>query len=424
MRDVEVDTSGGVWLSSEPEEPRLFRLDFLYLKVEQFYKTELPEILNENPVSWLYNAKCQGCEFTEKCRSEAIGTPGQTPYMTELQAEEMKQNQDIEDVLQHLSLQNTKKSHIELPKPFEIAYEQDRAVFIGKPTVKFSNSPDHNLLMTVQVDPITQRIFAYSTLLFDSTGELVDDFDISSCIQVEETAAMEEFSALMIAFTMDLHRTLSYLEQQKSRAVIFIPSDRERKWVQDVLIRCIAVEKNISTEAQQAAKQVLLTLFNDTQMLLVDSDNIPEMLQQSSAGLKVTIIEEILRENVAIPVPGYYRLQDLSKYLLQKGTTVMMEQDIYAKWESGKDVNPYMETRAKTLLDIIQAFRELANHYAKSSTKSMPLFLLSPDVLQFAPTLTFNSSYLGKLCFFKMLETVTSYDKIAFRAIQRIRRGD
>lgn len=267
-------------------------------------------------------------------------------------------------------------------------------------------------MITVQVDPITQRIFAYSTLLFDSSGELVDDFDISSCIQVEESAEMEDFTALMVEFTMDLHRTLAYLEQQKSRTVIFIPSDRERKWVQDVLIRCIAVEKTISTEAQQAAKQVLLTLFNDTQMLLVDSDNIPEMLQHSSAGLKVTIIEEILRENVAIPVPGYYRMQDLSNYLLQKGTTIMMEQDIYANWEFGEDVNPYMETRAKTLLDIIQAYRELANDYAKSSSKSMPLFLLSPDVLHFAPTLTFNSSYLGKLCFFKMLETVTSYEKL------------
>jgi hypothetical protein len=86
IRGIEVDTSGGVWLSSEPEEPRLFRLDFLYLKVEQFYRTELPETLSENPVSWLYNAKCRGCEFTEKCRSEAIGTPGQIPYMTELKA--------------------------------------------------------------------------------------------------------------------------------------------------------------------------------------------------------------------------------------------------------------------------------------------------------------------------------------------------
>lgn len=46
--------SGGVWLSIEPDEPRLFRLDFLYLKIEQFYTIELHEILREKPVSWLY----------------------------------------------------------------------------------------------------------------------------------------------------------------------------------------------------------------------------------------------------------------------------------------------------------------------------------------------------------------------------------
>jgi hypothetical protein len=278
--------------------------------------------------------------------------------------------------------------------------------------VKFPNSPDHNLLITLQVDPITQRMFAYSVLLFDSAGELVDDFDVSCCVQLEEAAEMEDFTALTIAFTMDLHRTLAYLEQQQSRTVIFIRSDRERKYVQDVLIRCIAVEKNVSPEEQQAAKQVLLTLFNDTQMLLVDSDNIPEMLQQSSAGLKVTIIEEILRENVAIPVPGYYRFQDWSNYLLPNNTTIMIEDDIYAKWESGEDVNPYLETTARTLLNIIQAFRELANLYAKSCTNTKTLFLLSPDVLQFVPTLTFKSSYLGKLCFFKMLETITACEKL------------
>lgn len=131
IRGLEIDASGGVWLSSEPDEPQLFRLDFLYLKIEQFYTKELSDILQENPVTWLFNNKCQGCNFVDKCRSEAKGTPGQIPYMTEVKVEQARQQDDIEDLdgrLQGLSLNRITSSGIKLPKPFEIAYENDEAV--------------------------------------------------------------------------------------------------------------------------------------------------------------------------------------------------------------------------------------------------------------------------------------------------------
>jgi hypothetical protein len=131
IRGLDIDTSGGVWLSSEPEEPRLFRLDFLYLKIEQFYTCELPAILKEKPVSWLFNNKCHGCTFVDKCRREARGTPGQIPYMTEMKVEEARQKGDIEDLgarLQGLSLHNFNPVGFKLPKPFEISYKQDEAV--------------------------------------------------------------------------------------------------------------------------------------------------------------------------------------------------------------------------------------------------------------------------------------------------------
>jgi hypothetical protein len=99
---MEVDITGGVWLPSDPKEPQLFRLDFLNLKMEQFYLRELPEILSEKPVSWLFNHKCKGCTFVNVCRSEADGTPGQIPYMTEEKAEELI-FPDIEDLTYGLS---------------------------------------------------------------------------------------------------------------------------------------------------------------------------------------------------------------------------------------------------------------------------------------------------------------------------------
>lgn len=278
--------------------------------------------------------------------------------------------------------------------------------------MKFPNSPSHDLILSLQIDPVSQRIYAYSILLFDSRGQLVDDFDISSCIQIEEAAKLDDFAELSASFAMDLQRTMAYLELERARPAIFLPSEHERKCVQDTLIRCIAVDKDVDVEAQTAAKQVLLTMFNDAQMLLIETANIPEMLHRDQAGLKVAIIEEFVRENIAMPVPGFYRLQDLTYYLLQEKTEDINENEIYQRWERGEDVNFYMEARLKTYFRIIQAFRNLADKHERMSVRPFRLFLLSPDELRFVSTLEFKSSYLGKLCFFKMLETVTACEKM------------
>ncbi|GAB5587369.1 hypothetical protein Unana1_02269 [Umbelopsis nana] len=205
------------------------------------------------------------------------------------------------------------------------------------------------------------------------------------------------------------------MEKEHARVAIFLPTEYERKSVQDTLIKCIAVDKHTSMETQAAAKQILLTMFSDAQMLLVDNADVPEMLQCDGAGLKLVIIEDVIRENIALPVAGYYRLQDLTRYLLQQRESALTENDMYAKWEGGEDVNVYMEGRMRTYFRIIQAFRELANDYIQNLGSHNPLFPLSPGELRFTPTLEFKSSYIGKLCFFKMLETITSYEKMRMK---------
>jgi hypothetical protein len=266
--------------------------------------------------------------------------------------------------------------------------------------------------LSLQVDPLSQRIFAYSILLYGRNGQLVDDCDISCCIQIEEAATLEDFTAVTASFAMDLQRTMAYLVSERARPTIFLPSEYERRCVQDVLVRCIAVDKHVDREAQAAAKQVLLTMFNDAQMLLIDTADIPEMLHRDRAGLKVAIIEEFIRENVALPVPGFHRLQDLTHYLLHETADSLSESEIYQRWENGEDINIDLETRVKKYYRIIQAFRNLAEDYTLTSKRTMSPFILSPDELQFASTIEFKSPYLGKLCFFKMLETVTACERM------------
>lgn len=98
---------GGVLLPFS-KEPEMFRVDLLLPKIELFYTKELPDIVQDRKIHWLFNTKCKNCEFVNICREDAYGTPGAVPYLTEsrlksLSPPEEDDISDIEDLVDHLS---------------------------------------------------------------------------------------------------------------------------------------------------------------------------------------------------------------------------------------------------------------------------------------------------------------------------------
>ncbi|KAI8578590.1 hypothetical protein K450DRAFT_246575 [Umbelopsis ramanniana AG] len=413
MRGMDVDISGGVWLPSDPQEPQLFRLDFLNLKIEQFYLKELPEILSEKPVTWLFNNKCRGCTFVEHCRSEAEGTPGQTPYMTEAKVEALLPT-DIEDLAFRLSglALNARSLWESLPYHFRIAHAHDAPVFMGNSTLKFPHSVTHELYISLLVDPVSQRMYTYSIQLYDSKKVAIDYFCTSKSIRMTNGVA-EEKDCIQLAEMLaeDLVAILRWWHGTVMKLVMFLPTEYEKKCLQDVLIQCIAVDQPISGVARSAAKEVLLTMFSDGQLLTIDTDDIPEILDCSQAGPKIVIIEDIIRENVALPVYGFYRLQDMAYYMVKKHKHIMTDSEIYQKWESGQYINHDMKNRMKIYFKVVQRYKGLARNYQRHIEPGVNLFLLSPGEVRIARTRAFNSSYIGKLYFFKMFEAVTACEK-------------
>jgi hypothetical protein len=283
---------------------------------------------------------------------------------------------------------------------------------MGDPTLKFPHSATHELFISLQIDPVSQRMYTYSIQLFNSKKNALDDFCTSDCVQMINGVAEEnDYAELTTSFVQYLNSTMDYLWQIEARPVIFLPTEYERKCLQDVLIKCIAVDKYISVSAQQAAKQALLAMFSDALLLLINIDDIPEILDPSQAGPKVVIIEDIVRENVALPVYGFYRLQDMAHYMVKKHQYVMTDSDIYQKWESGQNINHDMENRMQIYFKIVERYKGLASHYQHHIEPDIDLFPLSPAELRLAQTRKFNSTYIGKLYFFKMLEAVTACEK-------------
>ncbi|KAG2188163.1 hypothetical protein INT44_000914 [Umbelopsis vinacea] len=412
MRGMEVDIYGGVWLPGDLKEPQLFRLDFLNLKIEQFYLKELPEILSEKPVTWLFNNKCRGCSFVEHCRSEAGGTPGQTPYMTEAKVEALLPT-DIEELAYRFSGLALKvpPPGESLPFYFKRAHDEDAPVFMGNPTLKFPHSTTNELYISLQMDPAYQRMYAYSIQLYNSKKRAMPYFCTSKSVKLGVHTVDKDFKDLVASLATDLDELIDWWCQVEAKMVIFLPTEYEKNCLQDILIKCIAVDKGVSLETQQAAKDVLWMIFSDSQMLLVDTDDIPDILDPTQAGPKIVIIEDILRENVALPVYGFYGLQDIAHYMVKKNHNVMTDSDIYDEWQYSGDVDQEVYDRTEMYFKVVQRYKGLASHYQRNTILDTKLFLLSPAELRVGPTRSFKSTYIGKLYFFKMLETVTACEK-------------
>jgi hypothetical protein len=232
------------------------------------------------------------------------------------------------------------------------------------------------------------------------------------CLEIQNGAADETESASLASRLFgDLLKISNFLCQNEATPIIVFGTEHERKCLQDILVKSISVDKNIVGAAQDAAKELLLTMFSDGQLLMIDTDDIPELLDYDHVGPKVVIIEDILRENVALPVYGFYDLEDIAHYMVSKYSPVMTDSDIYERWECGDNVNDDMFNRATIYFKVIQRYKGLASNYQRYREPGKELFLLSPNQMMPRITKKIQSPYIGKLYFFKMLEAITACEK-------------
>lgn len=255
-------------------------------------------------------------------------------------------------------------------------------------------------------------MYAYAVQLYTEKKKRLDHFCSCECLKIPKRVADDmEDVWLTVSLFNNLVKILNFLCNNQATPIIVFATEHERQCLQDILIKAIAVDNIIVETIQEAAKQLLLMMFSDGQSLMIDTDDIPELLDYGHLGPKVVIIEDILRENVALPVYGFYELGDIAHYMVSKYITVMTDSDIYEKWESGQKVNDDMFTRAEIYFKVIQRYKGLASNYQRYKQPGVNLFLLSPNQMMPRPTKKFQSPYLGKLYFFKMLEAITACEK-------------
>ncbi|CAG8752465.1 20785_t:CDS:2, partial [Racocetra persica] len=394
---ISISRKGGIFLPSENGLKRqTFSIDLP--KVERFLCKELPQIVSTPEVSWHYNSRCKACEFVNECREEAKGTIAMIPYLSKGDALYLKQvirnerrgdnpykhEPDFEELVSYVKNgpNDDKVKQI-------IKYDKDskkspylesktNAQFIHTPTRTFPQHTDHNLVISLSLDNFVLHPYSWSICLYASDGSII--FQRARTNSKSENETLSSFISLMNKFVMCLENVFNFLSEKNSCAFIFVYSEQEKIAIQDSLLKLITLDPNqISKSDQYKAMQRILNIFQYHSFLSAFGNNVdkssklPDELREFP---RLIVLEQSLKENIAINTPGFYRIIDVWEQMVRptlKNNQILGNlefyihkidlEDIYTAWVSttaDKEViNKTHLMRSKFVNSVIHAYYAL-----------------------------------------------------------------
>ncbi|KAI7879184.1 P-loop containing nucleoside triphosphate hydrolase protein [Lichtheimia hyalospora FSU 10163] len=429
IRNIRIDAIGGVLLPFS-DEPEMFRVDLLLPKIELFYTRELSDIVKNKQLHWLFNSKCKNCEFVNVCREDAYGTPGAVPYLTEHHLKTLTPPDDVSDIedlvghLSSLSIQERRERAVPSYMASEgqyadyaAAYQTQQPQFRGNPIVTLAKTNDHDIFISLMVDPMYCRLCAYAIRVYDLQSETwCQNLEASS--HVSATArSYSQFIELDAKMIQDLVKVLSYMETKKSRCTIFLASNQAKEQVQKCCLRLTTLDAtdddSVDQDTVQQAMDCLLTLFHDTKMLAIPGiEEFPASLEHKVLTPLVVDVERLVRENVALGVPGFYSLQSMARWMAPDHET-MSDDDLYEEWHTAADntdIDDLLMAQADVLHAIVTKYRSLASQYERDTRQEVYCIGNVPFI--WPKTQHFRSNVFGRLAFFKIMECLSGCNNV------------
>ncbi|GBC07119.1 hypothetical protein RclHR1_07270004 [Rhizophagus clarus] len=452
--DLTISHTIGIQLPNQPLQT--FNIDLLLQRIEKFFREDLPRIITKEP-SWNYNSRCRTCDFVNDCRNDckngAEGSISMIPYLSSENAESLKTFMssrkdivDIEDMVNFINkskdIKESDNSTIKQIKrivkydkksktsPYLKAKRTKQAQFIGLPVANFPQETDHNLLITMSLDPYLSRPFGWGICLHTGDGKILESFKRAGAILKNEF--QEKYISLMDEFVTTLAKCFEYLSQVKSHACIFVYSEREKTTIQEALLEIITMDDNtISYSLQHNAKRCLFNLFEEASLMSVtgskDGDimEIPDSKNEWREFPRLIILEQAIKKNIAIYEPGFYRLVDIWQQLVKP--TLSNDQELLNSLEQHMSIdldyiyNSWVsENSSKQIIQDIHLLRimfgsAVIRAYYKLLKKSIvnidSILIFNPPIFTFTEIKAFRNHYLGKLYFFKQFEAIIDCTK-------------
>ncbi|KAF1797417.1 hypothetical protein V8B55DRAFT_1516331 [Mucor lusitanicus] len=456
IHNLEVDDMGGVWLPSNMDAPEQFRIDFVLNKIKYMYIDTLVRISKDPNPQWVLGSKCVSCPFLKRCKSDAKGTVRSIPYMNEEKAKQLKNNSmvDIEDLSELLNTlqidatpQQQQRKALTGYEDYLSAYNDHQPRFMGYASVYTARAIDHAVYIYLQMDTYSERPFVYGMQVVDAqTNQSVSEYYFTADYQEHLQDELVVYTKFAEKFVTDLTRVLQFMDQQSSRCLFYVYDGQEKKQIQRFLYNVVihgnedlvSLQEKDKKKVISEAMQCLVILFQDTQLLgLPGIVQFPDMddLPKTSAVGRFTGIEQLLQQNIALGVSGYYGLSDAVEWMTSGASNEQEDElvaalsgldlnEIYTHWKTppspGNSIacatERLVSKRFTWLQKIMSTYWRLATEYMQST--GTDLFPLKCKPFKWPTLKKFNNQILAKLVFFKQLECIKSCDEVRMDRIR------
>lgn len=292
--------------------------------------------------------------------------------------------------------------------------------FIGKPVLYLAKETDDDIVLSLITDPLSQKLCAYAIKVFDPRHKEPGRQYVGAV--TPSARRPKDYIDLTMCLVRDLATVLTDMENLRSRCTI-VTSDVSAKWrLQKCLFDLVAHADDWIEDAEtrstttQQAMNCLLALFQDTQLLsLTPFSGHPEVMENNNrvTVARMVSIEQLLRDHVALGVPGYYTLKDMVQWMCDDddANDIMDDQEIYGDWVTGSSsTQAVLLEQVDWLHSILDRFRQLAINYEAQTGQLV--FCLESKPFTWPTLRVFKSPHLGRLSFFKQMEMLASCDSV------------
>lgn len=318
---------GGVWLHGQ-ERPEWFDLAPGMRVLRDFFAEDLPPMLAADPlaVGWHLHHRCEWCPFYHHCRDEAEATSsvsllpylsvharrylheapwdGGTPVET---LDDLGRLLERGDATTIFSLAGSLRNQEAAYGRALAALRTGVAVPHDAVSIAFPRAEDLRLVLTLQEDPVTGRIYAAGRSRYG--GNRV--FGSPSETRVFVAGRRDDCPAIVAAFLGDLYDLLSAVHRHNGG----------REWSEQISLQAYVYDRYeldlLSRLLHEAvgdpalAQMALALLFHFQDPGLTDADRHPE----GEVLFPVIVLTRVLQRMVALPVPVAYGLPEVGAAL-------------------------------------------------------------------------------------------------------------
>ena len=322
--DVEV---GGVWLHGQ-ERPEWFDLAPGMRVLRDFFAADLPAMLEADPlaVGWHLHSRCEWCPFYHFCRDEAEATSsvslvpylsvharrylheapweGGTPVET---LDDLARLLERSDAAAVFSLAGSLRNQEAAYGRALAALRTGAAVPHDAVSIAFPRSEDVRVVLTLQEDPVTGRIYGAGLNRFG--GSRV--FGSPAETRVFVAGRRDDCPGVVEAFLRALYDLLSAVHGYNGG----------REWAEQVSLQAYVYDRyeldllsRLLHEAvgdPELAQMALALLFHFQDPGLADAESHPA----GEVLFPVIVLTRVLQRMVALPVPFAYGLPEVGAAL-------------------------------------------------------------------------------------------------------------